>query len=81
MAEQATSKIEYGILFVFDNGEKVKEWYASEEARDQFLTSFIFFDGQNSDPKVYLIDKTIINAKRFLYAKAIERDVLKELFS
>lgn len=77
----SNKKTEYGILYVFDNGETAQEWYENKGERDKYFFSEYLYEGHTEEKQYKHFGKLLINTSRLLYAKAIERDVLKELLS
>ena len=72
MSETREDIIEYGILFVFDNGATHQEWYSDKNSRE---CAFIRLDIHKAtdESKFLWIGDIMLNKERFLYAKKIER--------
>lgn len=69
MNEKQEDNIQYGILFVFDNGEAHQEWYSTKSDRD-----FVFINSKETDESKFVyIGDMMLNKEHFLYAKKIER--------
>lgn len=72
MSEKQEDNIQYGILFVFDNGEAHQEWYSTKSDRDfVFINNAIYKETDES--KFVYIGDMMLNKEHFLYAKKIER--------
>lgn len=72
MNEKQEDNIQYGILFVFDNGAIHQEWYSTKSDRD-----FVFINcaihKETDESKFVYIGDMMLNKEHFLYAKKIER--------
>mgnify|MGYP001546616074 CR=1 FL=1 len=72
MSETREDIIEYGILFVFDNGATHQEWYSDKSNRDFAFGDYIINNAQD-ERKILRIGDIMLNKEHFLYAKKIER--------
>ena len=72
MSETREDIIEYGILFVFDNGATHQEWYSDKSNRDFAFGGYIINNAQD-ERKILRIGDIMLNKEHFLYAKKIER--------
>lgn len=72
MSETREDIIEYGILFVFDNGATHQEWYSDKSNRD-FAFGDYTINNATDERKLLRVGDIMLNKERFLYAKKIDR--------
>lgn len=72
MSEKQEDNIQYGILFVFDNGATHQEWLFDKSSRD-FVFGDCIINNATDERKLLQIGDMMLNKEHFLYAKKIER--------
>ena len=80
MSETREDIIEYGILFIFDNGATHQEWFFDKSSRD-FAFGYCIINNAQDERKLLWIGEIMLNKEHFLYAKKIERNIDKSILS